>query len=111
MVGVMSGDDNCTGLAGLRQFDQQPENIIYLVPMVISMLRVGWKENLDAVTSALQPFPELAAQAQRILDMPASQVDANLAEQPAAIRERTQRLIDAVIEGKFETGNATGEQK
>jgi hypothetical protein len=102
MVGVMFGDDNYTGLAGLGQFDQQPEYVIYLVPMIVSMHRAGWQENLDAVTSALQPYPELAAQAQRILDMPASQVEANLAGQPTVIRRRAQRLIGAAIEGKFE---------
>jgi hypothetical protein len=108
MVGVMFGDDNYTGLAGLRQFDQQPEYVIYLVPMVICMLRAGWKENLDAVTSALQPFPQLAAQAERILDMPDSQVKANLAGQPAVIRHRVERLIEAAIEGHFEVDNTNG---
>jgi len=103
MVGVMFGDDNYTGLAGLGQLDQQPEFVIYLVPMVIAMLKAGWKENLDVVTSALQPLPELAAQAQRIPDMPAVQVDANLAGQPAAVRKRGDRLIEAAIEGKFES--------
>lgn len=108
VVGVMFGDDNYTGLAGLGNFDQQPECVVYLVPMVISMLRAGWKENLDAVTAALQPFPELAAQAQRILDMPDSQVKANLAGQPAVIRQRVDRLIEAAIEGAFEVDNTNG---
>jgi hypothetical protein len=101
MVGVMSGDDNHTGLAALGQLDQQPEYVIYLVPMVVSMMRAGWRENLDAVTAALEPFPELAAQAQRILDMPAPLANTNLAGQPAAARQRAQRLIDAAIEGKL----------
>ena len=92
----------------LRQFDQQPEYVIYLVPMVISMLRAGWKENLDAVTAALHPFPQLAAQARRILDMPDSQVKANLADQPAVIRHRVERLIEAAIEGNFEVDNTNG---
>jgi hypothetical protein len=105
MVGVMFGDDNYTGLAGLGQLDQQPELVIFLVPMVIAMLRAGWKENLDAVTTALQPFPELAARTQRILDMPAAQVEANLAGHPAAVRHRADRLIEAAIEGQFEVHN------
>jgi len=108
MVGVMFGDDNYAGLVGLRQFDQQPEYVIYLVPMVLSMLRAGWKENLEAVTIALQPFPQLAAQAQRILDIPHSQVKANLAGQPTVIRDRVQRLIDAAIDGDFGVDNPNG---
>jgi hypothetical protein len=105
MVGVMFADDNHTGLAGLGQLDQQPEFVIYLIPMVMAMLKAGWKDNLDAVTSALQPFPELAAQAQRILGMPAAQVEKNLAGQPAAVRQRGERLIEATIEGKFDVNN------
>jgi hypothetical protein len=101
MVGVMFGDDNYTGLAGLGQLDQQPEFVIYLIPMIVSMLRAGWQENLDAITAALQPFPELAAQARRIIEMPAAEVRANMASQPPAVRQQGERLIQAAIEGKF----------
>jgi hypothetical protein len=104
MTGAMFGDENYTGLAGLSQLDQHPEAIIYLVPIVIGMLKAGWAENLAAVTSALRPFPELAAQAQRILGMPQTPVEANLAGQPAEVRERACRLINAAIDGQFDTG-------
>jgi hypothetical protein len=108
MVGVMFGDDNYTGLAGFGQLDQQPEFVIYLIPVIISMLRAGWQENLDAITAALQPFPEVAAQAQRIVEMPAAEVRANTASQPATVRQRGERLIQAAIEGKFEVNNPNG---
>ena len=62
----------------------------------------GQNENLDAITSALRQAPQLAAQAQHILDMPAATIEANLADQPAAARERAHRLIDAAIEGQFD---------
>jgi hypothetical protein len=101
MVGVMFGDDNYTGLAGLGQLDQQPEFVIYLIPMIVSMLRAGWQENLDAITAAVQPFPELAAQARRILEMPAAEVRANMASQAPAVRQQGERLIQAAIEGRF----------
>lgn len=65
------------------------------------MLRAGWNDNLNAVTSALSQFPEIAAQAQRILDMPSATVHANLAGKPAEVREQAQRLISAAIEGRF----------
>lgn len=52
-----------------------------MVPMVIAMLRAGWNDNLTAITSALNKFPGIAAKAQRILDMPASTVEANLSGQ------------------------------
>jgi len=107
MLGAVSGDDNYAGLAVLGQLDQHPEIVLFIVPMVIAMLKAGWQENLDAITSALRQFPELAEQAQRILEMPAAEINANLAGQPAETRERAQRIIAAAIEGHFDIG--TGE--
>ena len=103
MLGAMFGDDNYTGLAGMRQIDQHPESLTYIVPLVIAMLKAGWKENLDAVTAALSPFPDLAERAQHLLDLPSATLTANLAEQPTVARERVQRIIDAAIEGQFDT--------
>jgi len=111
MLGAMFGDDNYTGLAGLGQIDQHPETLVYIVPLVIAMLRAGWQESLDAVISALSPFPELAERARRLLDLPVAAVTANLAGQPAEARERVQRVIDAAIEGQFDTEARTGRQK
>jgi len=107
MLGAISGDDNYAGLAVLGELDRQPEIVLFIVPMVIAMLKAGWQENLDAVTSALRQVPELAGQAQRILDMPAAEINANLAGQSAETRERAQRIIAAAIEGHFDIG--TGE--
>jgi hypothetical protein len=101
MVDVMCGDDNHIGLAGLSQFTQQPECIIYLIPLVVAMLRAGWTENLNAVATALQQFPGLAQQAERILGMPTATINANLAEQPHEIRRQAQRLIEAALDGEF----------
>jgi hypothetical protein len=104
MIGAMFGDENHTGLATIGQLDQHPESVVYLVPAVIAMLGAGWNENLDDITSALEQFPQLAAQAQRILDMPAAAIQANLASQPPEVRERTRRIIDAAIDGQFDVG-------
>lgn len=106
MTDAIFGAENYVGLAGLSQLDQHPESVIYLTPMVIGMLRAGWAENLEAVTSALRPFPELAAQAESILTLPAATVEANLDGQPAEVRARAHRLIDAAIAGQFDTGTS-----
>jgi len=102
MLNVMFDDDNYAGLAAFGQLDQYPETLVFIVPMVIAMQKADWRENLDTVTSALHPFPGLAEQAHRILDMPAATISANLAGKPAEIRDRAQRLIDATIEGQFD---------
>ena len=111
MLGAMFGDDNYTGLARLSQIDQHPESLVYIVPLVIAMLRAGWQENLDTVISALSPFPGLADRAQRLLDLPAAALATNLAGQPAATRERVQRIIDAAIDGQFDTEPKTRRQE
>jgi hypothetical protein len=102
MIGVMFDDDNYTGLAGLGQLDQQPASVMLLVPMVIAMVRAGRQENLDTIVTALQPFPELAARAQQILEMPTAQVEANLTGQQPAVRQQVERLIEAAVDGQLE---------
>lgn len=77
------GEDNYTGLATMNEMGKRPESVLYIVPMVVAMQRAGWNESLDAVTSALRPAPELAAQAPRLrLDMPQAAIEANLADTP-----------------------------
>jgi hypothetical protein len=111
MLGTMFDDDNYSGLAGLRQIDQHPESLTYIVPLVIAMLRAGWKENLDTVTAALEPLPDLAERAQRLLDLPTATLTANLAGKPAAVRDRVQRIIDGAIEGQFDTEPDTSQRE
>jgi len=106
MLGAVSGNDNFAGFAVLGQLDQHPETVLFIVPMVIAMLKAGWQENLDAITSALRLVPELAGKAHRILEMPAAEVGANLASQPAETRESAQRIIAAAIEGHFDIGTS-----
>ncbi len=105
MLSVMFSEENYAGLAAFGQLDQHPEAVVFIVPMVLAMQKAGWRENLDTVTSALQPFPDLAAQANRILDMPAATINANLTEQPAETRVRAYRIIAAAIEGQFGGGS------
>lgn len=102
MIGAVFGDENYAGFAGLRELDRHPEFVMLLVPMVVGMLRAGWHENLRTVAGALAPFPEMAAQAERILQMPAKAVEANLVGKPANVLETAHRLIEAAIDGQFD---------
>ena len=106
MLGAVSGEDNYAGFAAFSQLDQHPESVVYIVPMVVAMQRAGWNENLEAVTSALRPFPELAARAEHILTMPASTVEANLAGKTADVQKRARRLIDAAIDGTLDVSTS-----
>lgn len=102
LIGAIFDDENYTGLAPFSRIDQNPEFVIFAVPVVLAMLKAGWSENLHAVASALGHTPEMAAQMQRVLNMPSTTVAANLAGQPDRVRERAHRLINTAIEGQFD---------
>jgi hypothetical protein len=48
---------------------------------------------------ALDPFLDLAAQAERILTLPAKTIDTNLSTQPPTVCQQAQGPIDAAVEG------------
>jgi hypothetical protein len=102
MMAALFDDANYAGLAGLDQIDQHPEIVMLLVPSVIGMLRAGWQENLQAVTVALGPMPDLAVQARSLLDQPHRTIEANLNQQPPDFRKYAQRIIDATMNGAFD---------
>lgn len=99
MIDVLSGRDNYAGLASFEQVTQHPEIVLWLVPAVVAMFKAGWSENLNAITDALQQFPDLASRAQALTDMPASTVAANLAAKPEQVRKQAERIINAAIDG------------
>ena len=101
LIGAVFDDENHSGFAGLSEFDRQPEFAMLLVPMVVSMLRAGWRENLQSVAAALEPMPHIADQANRILDMQASEVQSNLSTQPPEVQRMANRLLDAALDGRL----------
>jgi hypothetical protein len=52
------------------------------------MFKEGWAENLNALTAALQSFPQLAERAQAISEMPAATIEANVGDKSSAVCER-----------------------
>jgi hypothetical protein len=104
MLGVITGDDNCIGLAGIQNADQQPEFVLLLVPFIVALLRAGWADNLQTITTALSQAPELAEQGRQVLELPAKTVQANLSRQPPEVREQAQRIIDGTLNGTLDLG-------
>jgi hypothetical protein len=102
MISVITGKDDFAGLAPMEQIAAQPELVMWLLPAVTAMFKAGWDDNLQALTVALKPFPELAARAQAITEMPAATVEANLVGKPPSVREQVHRMIDAAIDGKLD---------
>jgi hypothetical protein len=99
---VLFDDENYAGMSGLGRLDQQPDLVMMMIPAVIGMLRAGWEDHLQVIMDSLAAVPDLAAQAQQLLEMPSKTIDANLAGQPIEVRQRARRMIDAAIEGKFD---------
>ncbi|MGW4982635.1 hypothetical protein [Streptomyces mirabilis] len=102
MIGAVFDNDNYAGLEGVGLLDEHPEFVMLLVPMVVGMIRAGWQENLDTIATALEPFPALAAEIRRVLDLPANEVGRNLEGQPAAVQRHARLLIDAAVDGKLD---------
>jgi hypothetical protein len=102
MITVITGQENYAGLALMEESFSHPETVMWLLPAIVAMLKAGWGENLNAVTTSLQPFPGLIEQAQAITEMPNSVVKANLASQPEEIQERAWRVINAAIDGTLD---------
>jgi hypothetical protein len=93
---------NHAGFAGLRDLDQHPEQAVFLVPVVVSMLRAGWQENISQIADMLGNLAELPGQAAQLLDMPHNIVEANLQGQPQETRQMAQRLIEAALNSKLD---------
>lgn len=101
MLAALFDDENYAGMSGLARLDQQPELVLILVPAIISMLRAGWEQNLRAIIASLAELPDISAQTQHLLELPARTVDANLAGQPIEVQQRARRLVRAAIDGKL----------
>jgi hypothetical protein len=110
MFDVTMDQNNYIGMAGVQNFDQQPEYVPWLLAAVVAMLRAGWANNIQAVATALQQFPELAEQLQRILELPRRTVDTNLSNLPTVEQERAERMISAANEGIFDLDPIPGPQ-
>jgi len=95
------GKANYLGLAGMQNIDRQPEQVPYLLLLIVGMLRAGWTDNLRDVTAALGAAPDMADGMQRILELPAKTLQANLSSQPPEVREKVSRLINAATDGQL----------
>jgi len=102
MLAALFEEENYAGMSGLGRLDQQPEFVVILVPTIVAMLRAGWEQNIQLIATGLADLPTLAEQSQRILGLPTSTVDANLAGKPADVQTRARRLILAALDGAFD---------
>lgn len=102
MLGALFDDDNHAGLGGMKHIDENPEFVLLLVPSVVAIIRAGQHEVLEEVVAALEPTPHLMAELQKILEMPASEVDANLRNLPPAKERKMRRVIAAAVDGKID---------
>jgi hypothetical protein len=54
------------------------------------------------MADALTPAPQLATQAHELLEKPANEVAAALANEPPETRQAVQRVIDGALDGRFQ---------
>jgi hypothetical protein len=102
MMDVLAGQDNAGGLAAMEQIADNPENVMWVLAAVTTMLATGWGENLAALTDSLQQIPELAERATGLLDLTTAELGVRLAGKPVQERHQVERIVDAAIDGKLD---------
>ncbi|GGY34815.1 hypothetical protein [Streptomyces anulatus] len=108
LLGAIYGNDNYAGFGFLANQEEKPFLAPLILAVVVAVRRTDPKmtANLTALHSSMQALPDTMAEIKNMLEMPQSQMDQNLAKQPAAARRQLSRVIEAALEGKFEGGLA-----
>ncbi|MFE4514737.1 hypothetical protein ACFRMQ_11175 [Kitasatospora sp. NPDC056783] len=101
MLTATTGKPNKAGLQNAAALDRNPLLSLLLVGMAAAMIRHGWAEQLTEVAAAAAPFPILLTGLDRVLDMPAVEVERNLHTAAPTIRDSAKRLIDAALDGRL----------
>ncbi|MDY0814828.1 hypothetical protein [Kitasatospora purpeofusca] len=101
MLTAATGKPNSAGLQNAAALDQDPLLRLLLVGMAAAMIRHGWAEQLMHVATAAAPFPTLLSGLDRVLDIPAAEVERNLRTAAPTVRDSAKRLIDAAIDGRL----------
>ncbi|WP_159391579.1 hypothetical protein [Streptomyces viridochromogenes] len=98
------GKENFAGMGGLTTFDEEPLMGVLLVAFALGARRADWFGNVEALHDSLAPWPALVSEMEQVLDMSQSELSRNLAGHGPEMRDRTQRIIDALQDGELKLG-------
>ncbi|MFF3554570.1 hypothetical protein ACFYXL_14315 [Streptomyces tsukubensis] len=106
LIGTVHGKDNHAGFGGIARLDEEPTAALWMVAMGVALRRMEPETagNLAAIHSALRALPGAMADIMTLLEMPQAALDQNLAGHSAAVQLQVLRVVEAALEGKFESG-------
>ncbi|MFI0961442.1 hypothetical protein ACH4S8_08555 [Streptomyces sp. NPDC021080] len=103
-IAAMTGKENFAGMGGHIALDSEPIMAVFLVAFALGARRADWSGNVEGLSDSLAPWPALVGEMKQVLDMPQHELDHNLAGHGPEMRDRTQRIIKALLEGELDPG-------
>ncbi|MFE9792904.1 hypothetical protein ACFYRL_14370 [Streptomyces goshikiensis] len=103
-VAAMTGKENFAGMGGHAALDSEPLMAVFLVAFVLGARRSDWFGNVEDLTASLARWPALVGEMKQVLDLPQHVLDHHLAGHGPEMRDRTQRIIQALLDGELDPG-------
>ncbi|MFJ4338651.1 hypothetical protein [Streptomyces sp. NPDC088915] len=103
-VATHTGKENPAGLGVLAGFDSEPLFAVLLLAFALGARQADWSGNVEELTDSLAPWPDLIGEMKPVLDMQQHELDHNLAGQGPETRARTERIIQALMDGALDPG-------
>ncbi|MFD8911714.1 hypothetical protein [Streptomyces sp. NPDC059575] len=106
-MAALTGKGNFAGMGGYIVLDSEPIMAVFMVAFVLGARRADWSGNVEGLTDSLAPWPTLVGEMKQVLDMPQHELDHNLAGHGTEMRDRTQRIIKALLNGELDPAPRT----
>lgn len=103
-IAAMTGKENFAGMGGHTALDSEPIMAVLLVAFALGARWADWSGNVKGLSDSLAPWPALVGEMKQVLDMPQHELDHNLAGHGLEMRDRTQRIIKALLDGELDPG-------
>ncbi|MET9374029.1 hypothetical protein ABZX98_07745 [Streptomyces sp. NPDC002992] len=103
-VAVQTGKENLAGFGVFAVLDSEPLFAVLLLAFAMGARRADWAGNVEDLTDSLAPWPALIGEMKQVLDMPQPTLDHNLAGHGPEMEARTERIIQALLDGELDPG-------
>ncbi|MER6847669.1 hypothetical protein AB0A81_21055 [Streptomyces flaveolus] len=91
-------------MGGHTALDSEPLMAVLLLAFVLGARRADWFGNVEDLTASLTRWPVLVGETKQVLDLPQHELDCNLARHGPEMQARTQRIIQALLDGELDPG-------
>ncbi|MFD5161857.1 hypothetical protein ACFWMJ_27905 [Streptomyces hawaiiensis] len=103
-VAAMTGNANFAGMGGHTALDSDPLMAVLLIAFVLGARRADWFGNVEDLAASLARWPALVSEMKQVLDLSQHELDRNLAGHGPEMQARTQRIVQALLDGELDPG-------